>query len=86
MVTTLRLPAETEALVERIAKRTGRSKSRVIRDAIALLAEREEGRDASPLDAISHLIGIVDSGGQNLSERTGRRFSRLVADRRRRAR
>jgi hypothetical protein len=85
MITTLRLPAETEALVRRIAKRTGRSKSRVIRDALALLAEREAAEEGEerPYQVVAHLIGSVDSGGQRLSERTGQRFARLLADRRR---
>jgi hypothetical protein len=84
MVTTLRLPAETEALVERIARRTGRTKSRVIRDALALLAEKEEQHASSrPFDKIEHLVGIVDSGGRRLSEQTGRGFARLLNERRR---
>jgi len=85
MITTLRLPPETEALVQRIAKRTGRSKSRVIRDALALLAEREalsEG-EQRPFHLVEHLIGSVDSGGQCLSEQTGRKYTRALEQRRR---
>lgn len=84
MITTLRLPEETEALVRRIAKRTGRTKSGVIRDAIELLAERERGAGGapSPYQRVSHLIGSVDSGGMNLSEQTGRQFARVVAQKR----
>lgn len=83
MITTVRLPAETEALVRRIAKRTGQSKSEVIRDALALLAERDGGGDVTrPYDAVAHLVGCVDSGGLNLSERTGEGFRRLLEKRR----
>lgn len=89
MVTTLRLPAETETLLRRMSHRTGKSKSAVIREAIALLAEREAAstKRTRPYEAIAHLVGCVDSGGRELSEQTGKQLTELLRARRaRRAR
>ena len=41
MPTTVRLDAKTDALLKRLVKKTGRTKSRVIRDAIVALAKAE---------------------------------------------
>ena len=53
-----------------------------LRDALAVLAEQEKGLDGKkrPYDLISHLIGCVDSGGADLSERTGENFGRLLRE------
>ncbi|MBI2218054.1 MAG: CopG family transcriptional regulator [Candidatus Rokubacteria bacterium] len=78
MPTSVRLDAKTEILVTRLARKTGRTKSQVIRDAIARLAEDGDGaekRAKTPYEAMKHLIGIADSGGANLSERTGEKFT-----------
>lgn len=82
MPTSVRLDRKTESLVARLARRTGRTKSQVIRDAIAKFAEMENGSTAAgtPYEAMKHLIGIADSGGARLSERTGEKFRALLLE------
>ena len=62
--------------------------SEVVRQALATLRERQARPSVAPLSlAIAHLIGSGDSGGMQLSERTGERFARmLLEDRKRRRR
>lgn len=88
MPTSVRLDAETQGLIARLARETGRSRSQVIRDAIHLLARSEVGdkRSRGPYAAIAHLLGCADSGGMKLSERTGEKFRQLLLDRGRRPR
>jgi len=83
MPLSLRLDADTERLLNRLARRTGRTKSDVIRDAVRAWAREESAPRSGPTvyDAIAHLIGCVDSCGLNLSTSTGRRFRALLAER-----
>jgi len=83
MPTSVRLDAETEELIRRLAKKRGMTKSEVVREALEEWVDRENVKPERTYDAIKHLIGIVDSGGQNLSERTGDRFGRLLEEKRR---
>lgn len=81
MPTRVRLDAETESLVNRLAKKTGRTKCQVIRDAIERFAAAADRPmpTRSAYDACAHVIGIADSGGANLSEHTGQKFLALLA-------
>jgi len=83
MPTTVRLDPETESLIKRLAKKTGRTKSQVIRDAIRTLAKSEDGGKATggPYEAFSHLIGCASGGPPDLSERTGEKFTKLLKGR-----
>ena len=85
MPTTVRLDPQTLSLLHRLAKRTGRTKSDVIRDAIRRLGE---GTEISPsaYEAMEHRLGCWDSGGARLSERTGRAFTALLLAKRGRRR
>ena len=80
MPTTVRLDPETESLIKRLAKKTGRTKSQVIRDAIRALAKSEDGGKATrgPYEAFSHVIGCASGGPPDLSERTGEKFAKLL--------
>jgi hypothetical protein len=82
MALSVRLDPGTERLVERLARQRGQTKSEVIRDALGRLAEPDEGADGKkrPYDLVAHLIGCVDSGGANLSERTGEKFAKLLRE------
>ena len=64
-----------------MARRRNQTRSAVVREAIAAL-ERDQApaalRGFTPWDAIAHLIGAADSGGDRLSEDTGERFGALV--------
>lgn len=87
MPLTVRLDAKTEALLNRLVKRTGRTKSQVIRDAIRTFAasENRTGAPKGPYEAIKHLIGIASGGPPDLSERTGEKFRELLLKKRARS-
>lgn len=88
MALSVRLDAATEQVVERLARKRNQTKSEVIRDALAALAERENGRHKKnrPYDLVAHLIGSVRGGPRDLSARTGEKFARLLEDDRKRRR
>jgi predicted DNA-binding protein len=54
MPTSVRLDARTEGLVRRLAKKAGRTKSQVIRDAIERLAGADKEERRGPFEAIKH--------------------------------
>jgi Arc/MetJ-type ribon-helix-helix transcriptional regulator len=56
--------------------------SEVIRDAIAGLTDQDQ-EQLSAYDRLRPYIGIFDSGGQQLSERTGQRFREVLKERQR---
>ena len=79
---TVRLDVRTETALRRLTLQRGQTKSEVIRDAIALLVE-DEGEHATGAQKLQSFFGVVDSGGRQLSERTGLRLRNLLAERRR---
>lgn len=85
MALSARLDSKTEALVARMARRRGQTKSQVIRDAIRVLADFQEERKGPlpPYEAIAHLIGCARGGPPDLSERTGEKFRQMVRKQRR---
>jgi hypothetical protein len=85
MPLSLRLDADSERLVNQLARRRGQTKSEVLRAAIRALAREERTSDSRRTlhDAIAQHIGCFDSGGMNLSVKTGRRFAALLDERRR---
>jgi len=86
MPLTVRVDVKTERLLQRLARKRGRTKSEVIRDAIGVLARQVEVQEATerPYEKIQDLIGTVRGGPPHLSERTGEVFRRLLSARRRR--
>lgn len=78
---TVRLDVKTETALKRLTVRRGQTKSEVIRDAIARLAE-EEGEQVSAAQRLQSFIGVVDSGGRQLSESTGKKLRELLEERR----
>lgn len=78
---TVRLDAPTEATLKRLAARRGQTKSAVIRDAINRLAADEPERSA--LHRLRPFVGIIDSGGRQLSADAGRKVRELLGARRR---
>lgn len=77
----VRVDDKTEAVVERLARRRGQTKSEVVRDALRLFVEREDSTSDSdrPYERVKHLIGCW-SGGGRLSEKTGERFAKLLQE------
>lgn len=83
----IRLGAEHARFLEIIAARSGKTKSQktksqVVRDALNVLhqRQRQDLADESPYQRLAHLIGCFDSGGQALSEKTGKRFAELLKE------
>jgi hypothetical protein len=75
----VRIDAELAALLERVARQTGRTKSEVVRDALETLRERDaQVLRKRPIETMAGLIGCWDSGGMRLSEHTGKRFAQLL--------
>ena len=77
----VRIDLATGAFLDLIARETGRSKSDVVREALAAMRDQIARPIAlPPAEAMAHLIGCRDSGGSHLSERTGERFARLLQE------
>jgi len=76
MPTSVRLDPETEALLRRLARSSGRTKSEVIREALQRMAAGavEAAEPASLYEAIADLVGIADDGPEDLSEQHKQHF------------
>jgi Arc/MetJ-type ribon-helix-helix transcriptional regulator len=73
--TSVRLDPETKRALEQLARRRSVSRSEVLRQAIQLLAARDQ---QSPYDRVVDLIGSVRGGPPDLSEQAGRRLRQLM--------
>lgn len=82
-MTTVRLDAHLEATLERLARERGQTRSDVIRDAIEDLARRSERGEPSALQKLRPFVGVADSGGRELSTRTGEKLREALEARRR---
>jgi Arc/MetJ-type ribon-helix-helix transcriptional regulator len=83
MTITVRMDSETERLLRRLSRSRGANKSALIREAVRLLAEREEAsRGSTAYDRLKDLIGAADSGGLNLSEDSHRKFAAMLKGKR----
>ncbi len=77
----LRLDAGTEAKIRRLTAATGRSKSAVVREAVA---QYEPGRDSaaasgeSAFDRLKPFIGLVSTGGAHYSRQTHAKYLALL--------
>lgn len=83
MTFSIRLDPETEAAIRRLARQGKRTKSAVVREAIALFQRTQASGAAKPrtvFDAMAPFIGIADSGGSRRSEDTGAAFRTLIAE------
>jgi len=73
----IRLDPATEAKIRRLTAVTGRSKSDVVREAVARYAP-DDGPDASgagsAFERLKPFIGIVRTGGANLSKDTHAKY------------
>ena len=78
MPTSVRLDPATERALEELARSRSVSKSEVVRQAIELLASQEL---QAPFDRVADLLGCVQGGPPDLSEETGTRFRKLLAER-----
>ena len=80
----LRLDAQTVSAIDRIRARTGKSKSDIVREAIADFVAKvdEQMKSMRPCDLAADLIGSIDSGGMQLSTRTRERFTKMLLEER----
>ena len=77
----IRIDAETASFLDRIAREQGLTKSEIVRQALAVLRKQKRpAAAATPFERMAPLIGSWDSGGMNLSERTGERFARMLQE------
>ncbi len=84
MPTTIRLDPETESVVHRLARKTGRTKSSIIREAILRMAEQNtRPKPGSTLyDKMADLVGIGHGGPSDLASRSEEILRHLFAQRR----
>lgn len=76
----VRLTAEEQRLVRRVARRRRVTASEVIRDAVGHLADEERQGPVRPYDQIADLVGSVRGLPADLAERTGERFAEIVRE------
>jgi hypothetical protein len=82
----LRLDPDTDAKIRRLSAAMGRSKSEVVREAVARFAP---GSDAAPergksaFDRLKPYVGIVRTGGANYSRETHAKYRALLQRKRR---
>lgn len=75
----LRLDRDTEDKIRRLGATLGRSKSAVIRDAVAKYAAvHDVPSDQCAFDRLKPFIGIVSTGGANLSKRTHEAYRAIL--------
>lgn len=69
MPTSVRLDPETQALLAKLARVSGRTKSDVLREALQYLARTQSAATAerSPFEEIADLIGIGEGGPVGLA-------------------
>ena len=83
MAFSIRLDPETEAVISRLARLSKRTKSAVVREAIASYQRAQVAARALPttaFDAMAPFVGIVDSGGLQRSADTGQAFRTLLTE------
>jgi hypothetical protein len=73
----VRLDPETQALIERLAKRHRQSRAWVVREAVAKYAVGDRS-EQSLYERMKPYIGIVSSGDGTLSQDTGKKFTEIV--------
>ena len=81
MPTSVRLDTETEALLHRLTRQSGRTKSDILREALLRLSqERETGSpDDGPYALVSDLVGIAEGGPVDLARDHKRAFREKLA-------
>jgi hypothetical protein len=81
MPLSVRLDPRMEQVVRRLAHRQRRTRSAIVRQAIAAFAKEQAagaGEPSTPWNAMQHLVGVADSRGRQLSEETGSKFRSVL--------
>ena len=77
----LRLDPGTEAKIRKLTAATGRSKSEVVREAVAQYAPDRESAPApgeSAFDRLKPFVGAVRTGGAHYSKQTHAKYRELL--------
>jgi hypothetical protein len=85
MPTSVRLDPETESVVRRLARKTGRTKSSIIREAILKMAEDAIRPTSGPTlyDKMADLLGVGHGGPTDLASRSEEILRNVFARRKR---
>jgi Arc/MetJ-type ribon-helix-helix transcriptional regulator len=79
----VRVDPQTAAFLDRFARENGLTKSEVVRQALRTLQQQEKLVTRPSLSVrLAQIIGSGDSGGMQLSERTGERFTQMLLEER----
>ena len=77
----LRLDPKTEATIRRLSAATSRSKSQVVREAVAHYAAEghlPKAAEQSTFDRLKPFIGTISTGGANYSKDTHRKYRDVI--------
>ena len=80
----IRVGMELRRRIARIARRKNVSPAAWMRQAFEEKAEREE-QELSPYERMKDFIGIINSGDPHFSEDIGRKFAKMLRERRSRS-
>jgi predicted DNA-binding protein len=85
MPLSVRVDRRTAALLKRLARQQGRTKSDVVRKALSTMARHAEESEKArhPWETVEDLIGCVTGGPPDLSVKTGQGFRRMLHEKRR---
>ncbi len=86
MPTSIRLDPETESAVRRLARKTGQTKSSIIREAILRMVEdsTRPKLEGTLYDRMMDLVGVGHGGPPDLASRSEEMLRNLFAQRRKR--
>ncbi len=86
MPTSVRLDTETDTLLRRLARSSGRTKSDILREAVVRLAEEHEALSSadSPYALISDLVGIARGGPPDMARGHKQAFRDTLSNKARR--
>jgi Arc/MetJ-type ribon-helix-helix transcriptional regulator len=73
----IRFDSETESMIDRLARESGRSRSSVVREAVVRYASTVNS-EKSAYEWLKPLIGAIRSGRTDGSQHTGRKFGALL--------
>ena len=83
----VRLDAEAEAKIRRLSAETGRSRSAVVREAVAQYDPDDEPAhrpsEPSTFDRLKAVAGVVRTGGANYSQDTHAKYRARLSQKRR---
>ncbi len=83
MPTSVRLDSETEALLQRLVRTSGRTKSEILREALARYSQLPDVSASyeGPYSLVADLVGIAEDGPSDLAGRHKRAFREALAER-----